>query len=713
MKPRMCCIEPSGALRLLLIEIAQKAGWEIDACKSLEEAQEVFGATGSRLDLVVTTATLPSGGFSDVIACLRSRAETETTPIVLLTSDTDSTHAEKALENGITEVFFKDNLDTLQIYLASFFDDQAHNLSGKRVLILDDDHAVSEYLRAVLIELDLAVDLFHATDEALGEALVTAYDLVITDLVLDRNQSGVNFIRLLRQSGGKSAAAPVIAISGYDDDARRLEALRAGVGAFLAKPIVPAELCFQVRRLLQRAPVDSSTAAKLGGRSHQHPVAGLPADQIISDAQAAVMDWLLLAAHVMNEIRQGVMVTNEHGVILQVNPAFTQITGFTSEDALGKTPAILRSGRHPPAFYRNMFETLATKGAWSGEIWNRGKAGNIFVEWLDIRRLPPGMPMGAYYVGVIANISLQQKQIEHLRNRLDAGIDLAMHQVKKAGGQGARCLDYTLNGSSEASSPEDRLHKALSQSEFELMFQPRVDLVQRKIRGAEALLRWRDPERGLLAANSFIPLAEKTGLIVQLGNWALHEACAMLRRMHDAGHLDFIMSVNVSQLQIVQGERFIDDVRAALATSGASPYALQLEITEAVFIRDPEHVAEIMHKLVSLGISLALDNFGVGYFSPGYLRHLPFRALKIDRRCISDAYEDPYNNSIVKSCLLLADSLGMQTVAEGVETCQQETYLENIGCRLAQGNLLGRPMSADQILLLLNATIDFCKFPAI
>jgi diguanylate cyclase (GGDEF)-like protein/PAS domain S-box-containing protein len=481
MKPRMCCIEPSGTLRLVLIEIARNAGWEIDACRNLAEAEAIFSQQDKRLDLVATTATLPSGGYADVVRSLRSRVETETIPIILFTSSTDDGQTEKALENGITEVFLKSNLDIFEIYLDSFFDDESAELTGRRVLILEDEKAVGEYLRALLTELHLRVDLFHGADVALGETLVTPYDLVITDLVLDRNQSGVNFIRLLRQSSGKSAAAPVIAMSGFVDDTRRIEALRAGADAFLSKPILTSELYFHTRRLLQRPTAtgymnassatldvsltknltereqlicglavaghrDKQIARQLGisywtvrshlghifhkcGVSNRIELASklrenlestnggqLPVQKSFIDAQEAVLDWLSLASHVLNEIRQGVMVTDKQGGILLINPGFTQITGYTGEEVLGKTPRLLRSGHQTPVFYRDMFATLESKGSWSGEIWNRGKAGNLFVEWLDIRRLPPGMPMGAHYVAVIGDITMQHNEIEHLRH---------------------------------------------------------------------------------------------------------------------------------------------------------------------------------------------------------------------------------------------------------------------------------------------------------
>jgi len=480
MKPRMCVIEPSGTLRLVLIEIARKAGWEIDACKSLEEAEAVFSQKNNRLDLVVTTATLPSGGYAEVVKELRNQVETEAIPIVLFTSSPDGRQAEKALENGITEVFLKNNLDSFEIYLESFFDDEKVDLTGKRVLILEDEKAVGEYLQALLAELRIHVDLFQDIDAALGESLVTAYDLVITDLVLKQNQSGVNFIRLLRQSGGKSADAPLIAMSGFVDDTRRIEALRAGAEAFLSKPIITSELVFQAKRLLQRLPSwtaesgaeiefddtlrksltereqlicglaiaghrDKQIARQLGisywtVRSHLSHIfqkcgvtnrielatklrggrknisSTLSAPQAIDHAQDAIQDWLSIAAHVLKEIRHGVMVTDRYGQILLINPGFTEITGYSSEEVLGKTPRLLKSGRHPPSFYRDMFAELDYKGSWSGELWNRGKAGNLFVERLDIRRLPPGMPMNAYYVAVIGDITLQHHEMEHLRH---------------------------------------------------------------------------------------------------------------------------------------------------------------------------------------------------------------------------------------------------------------------------------------------------------
>lgn len=476
MPPRMCCIEPSATLRLLLVEMAHKAGWEADACKDLEEAEELFDNGEKPIDLIVTAANLPSGSYHGVLARSRGCSETDTVPVVLLTSDAEVGQIDRALESGVTEVFLKHDLDAFEIYLDSHADNGAIDLVGKCVLVLDDDHAVGEYLKAVLAEIGLRVDLLHELDDALSEALVKHYDLVITDLVLDHNRSGVGFIRLLRQSSGKSANSPVIAVSGYVDDARRIEALRAGADAFLAKPIIASELCFQTQRLLQRpaagennasstAVLDSTLAKNLSEREqlvcalvaagHRdkeiarqigisywtvrsylarifkksgatnridlavkvHQKAGASPLPVIGQPGTAAdaINWLHMSAYMLNEIGQAVMFTDKDGAILHVNSAFTEITGFHSDEVVGKTPRQLSSGRQSPDFYLKMFEDLKKRGTWSGEICERGKNGNDFTAWFDFRRLPAHAPMGAHYVALITYADSKVAQYETFR----------------------------------------------------------------------------------------------------------------------------------------------------------------------------------------------------------------------------------------------------------------------------------------------------------
>ncbi|MDX9707292.1 MAG: EAL domain-containing protein, partial [Azospira sp.] len=195
-----------------------------------------------------------------------------------------------------------------------------------------------------------------------------------------------------------------------------------------------------------------------------------------------------------------------------------------------------------------------------------------------------------------------------------------------------------------------------------------------------------------------IPAAERSGGIARLGGWALRQTCAALQRLQRAGHPEVRLSVNVSPLQILRGQPFADDAQAAIEAHGIVPGRLELEISESVFLHDAEQAVKTLRALADCGVSLALDGIGRDYFSPAYLRRLPFRAMKIDRRCIGDAERDAYSDSIIRSSLLLAQGLGLEAIAEGVESEAQLAFLYQAGYRRAQGKLLGQPMPLDDLM---------------
>lgn len=240
---------------------------------------------------------------------------------------------------------------------------------------------------------------------------------------------------------------------------------------------------------------------------------------------------------------------------------------------------------------------------------------------------------------------------------------------------------------------ETDLQRAHAEGEFDLYFQPMVELPSGRICAAEALLRWRHPQRGLVSPGEFIPLAEETGLIVPLGEWVMRRACAEATRWPE----DMRVAVNLSPVQL-KGDTIIHAVRDSLASTGLKPDRLEVEITETALI-DDEDIA-CLRRMRELGVRLSLDDFGTGYSSLSHLRRLPFDRLKIDRSFISDVTENADSAAIVRSLIALGQSLGMTTVAEGVETCEQRDWLIAAGCSHAQGYLFGMPQPVGQLAAL-------------
>jgi diguanylate cyclase (GGDEF)-like protein/PAS domain S-box-containing protein len=269
--------------------------------------------------------------------------------------------------------------------------------------------------------------------------------------------------------------------------------------------------------------------------------------------------------------------------------------------------------------------------------------------------------------------------------------DLAMYEAKAAGRNTLRFFDPAMQQSViEAARLEADLRQALFRRELVLHYQPVVD-VDNRMTGAEALVRWEHPQRGLVGPDVFIPVAEKTGLIVPLGLWVLETACLQLTSWAGDERTDRLsIAVNVSARQFRQAD-FVQQVIAVLNRTGANPGLLKLELTESTLLSDLEEVISKMAALKARGVGFALDDFGTGYSSLNYLKRLPISQLKIDKSFVRDVLKDSNDAAIARAIIGLAHSLGLQVVAEGVETAGQRDFLIENGCRGFQGYLFGKP----------------------
>jgi len=274
--------------------------------------------------------------------------------------------------------------------------------------------------------------------------------------------------------------------------------------------------------------------------------------------------------------------------------------------------------------------------------------------------------------------------------------DVALYQAKGAGRNAVRFFSPAMQAAIESRAAlQGALRRGLDKGEFCLHYQPQVDQRGRLI-GAEALIRWLHPDQGLVTPAQFIPLAEETGLILLIGQWVLDTACAQLRTWErDPRTRDLQLSVNVSARQFHQPD-FIDQVRQSLLGSGANPARLKLELTESVVLDNVETVIGRMQELDRLGVGFSLDDFGTGYSSLSYLKRLPLDQIKIDQSFVRDVPGDPNDAAIVRAILAMSQSLGLQVIAEGVETQAQRDFLFENGCNAFQGYLFGRPMPIEE-----------------
>ena len=284
--------------------------------------------------------------------------------------------------------------------------------------------------------------------------------------------------------------------------------------------------------------------------------------------------------------------------------------------------------------------------------------------------------------------------------------DTAMYRAKSAGRKGYRFYDAAMNAESLARMQlRSGLARALERGELSLHYQPQVDLATGRIEGVEALMRWQSAELGRVSPAQFIPVAEDSGLIVEMGAWALLEACRQGATWQAMGLPPLRMAVNISVLQFRRG-RLDEQVTEALALTGLPPECLELELTESVLMQEQDTVIATLDRLAALGIGLAIDDFGTGYSSLSYLKRLRVRKLKIDQSFVRDATESAADAGIVRAVVQMADALGLSTLAEGVETEAQRDLLLDCGCTSAQGYLFAKPLTADDLTDLMRQRPD-------
>jgi len=542
------------------------------------------------------------------------------------------------------------------------------------------------------------------------------------------------------------------------------------------------------------------------------------------------------AAAVFDCTREGVLVTDRNGLIVHVNRAFMEITGYLREEVMGQRPSLFKSGRHPPAFYQAMFAMLGSSGEWSGEIWNRRKSGEIYPQWQTIRLIHDDLGRVSHYVAVFSDISAiknSEHELTHLAhhdpltdlpNRLlftdrveqaltsaqlhkrgcallmidldhfkminDSlghnigdqllkavavrfkglfvpGITLARlggdefavlaencPQLVQAAALAQRIIDgikepFEIDGHQlfinasigislfpgDALSAEQllrnadsalfkakstgrdgyalyteeltahaqqrveiafELRRALEQQELRVYYQPVHDLKTSRLIGVEALVRWDHPQRGLISPAEFIPVAERTGLISEIDAWVMRQACQQMCQWQQAGVVLSFVAVNVSSRLFARRELY-QQVAQVLHETGLDPAYLELEVTESAVMDDPEVALEQMHRLRELGVRLAIDDFGTGYSSLLRLKRLPVQKLKIDQGFVAGLPWDEDDGAIVRVIIALANSMGMQVHAEGIEQVEQAAFLLEHACELGQGYWFGRPVPAGQL----------------
>jgi EAL domain-containing protein (putative c-di-GMP-specific phosphodiesterase class I) len=279
--------------------------------------------------------------------------------------------------------------------------------------------------------------------------------------------------------------------------------------------------------------------------------------------------------------------------------------------------------------------------------------------------------------------------------------DTAMYRAKEAHGNAFQFYSRDMSiRAMERAGLENALRRALDRKEFELFYQPKVDINSRRIIGAEALLRWNHPDMGMVSPTRFIPVAEEIGLIVPIGDWVLHTACAQNKAWQDAGLPPISVSVNLSARQFNQ-DGLVESVAGTLDKMGLDAKHLELELTESMVMNSAELFISKLHELENLGVQLSIDDFGTGYSSLSYLKRFPLHHLKIDQSFVRDIVTDADDAAITSTVISLGHSLNLKVIAEGVETEEQVAFLREHNCDEMQGYYFSKPLPAEEFAALL------------
>ncbi len=332
---------------------------------------------------------------------------------------------------------------------------------------------------------------------------------------------------------------------------------------------------------------------------------------------------------------------------------------------------------------------------------NRGEdAATVAKRILEALQQPFRLEEQEVFISGSIGISLFPQDGTDLETLLK-NADAAMYQAKEAGRNTCQFFSQSMNATAvKRLTLENKLRRALEREEFQLYFQPQIDVRTWSITGAEALIRWRHPDLGLVSPSEFIPLAEETGLILPIGEWVLRAASAQARAWHDAGHESLVMAINISGRQFRE-KGLAKMIEQVIGGIGIDPRRLELEITESVLMRSAEETVNTLKTLKAMGSRIAADDFGTGYSSLSYLRRFPIDSLKLDQSFIHEIVADRGTAAIVAAVIGMAHGLGLEVIAEGVETPEQRTFLFQEGCHIMQGFLFGRPVPAGEFEALL------------
>ena len=579
---------------------------------------------------------------------------------------------------------------------------QTHNQTNTiaTVLVVDDDPGAR-----LLVGSALEVAGFRVITAADGKSAMSQFhaspaDCVVLDVVMP-GMNGFDVCRALRALPG-SRHVPILMQTSLDDMESVQRAYNAGATDFSSKGINPMLLAERVKFLVRAKQTQDQlreSEARVSYLAYYDPLTALPNRQRLLQILEQQVQWA-------TPRQRGLAV-----LMLDVDN-FSRIND-TQGQAVGDS--LLKEIAHRLQHcLRDTQRTLQDDALSDINDWVARTGGDEFALALPGIATTDSVQVVAQRVqlALARPFVFAQQEIPlsatigvsmfpgdaATAEALIKNADAAMHHGKKAGHGRLEFFNKSISTrAAKHLSMEADLRKALDRGEFTLNYQPRLAVEGMHVEAVEALLRWRHPQRGFVAPDEFIPLAEQSGLIVEIGDWVLREACAQTRRWRDAGGHGWQVAVNVSGVQFRDGS-LVERVSRAIQAAGIEPRMIELEFTEGALIEYSAAVSKAVKSLKELGVATALDDFGTGYSSLSYLRHFPIDTLKIDRVFVRDIVSRAGGNTpLVDAIIAMAKSLGLATVAEGVETEAQWHYLKSRHANQIQGFLFCRPLAVDDL----------------
>lgn len=579
--------------------------------------------------------------------------------------------------------------------------------SPVEILIADDEEAMRRLMREALVKTGFSVVEAKNGEEALAKFRHNRPDAVFLDARLS-DTGGLNVCRSIRRMpGGEHVPILMLAQSGEEDLIPR--AFEEGATDFISGPLDGAVLGYRARYLLRTAQVSRELRQRLK-RLETEAGAGEDGARLnylaYHDALTGLPNRLLFQDRFQHAVAKARRSGRKVAVLFLDLDQFKRINDSLGHDIgdqlLRKVAERIRGSAREE-------DTLARFGGDEfvlllEDVPQADTAGIVANKVLSA--LAQTFEVGGLqlYATASIGIGIYPDNGESMEELLRCA-DIAMYRAKELGRNTLQFYTPDLNARArDTLYLESGLRQALTKEELELYYQPQFDLTSGRMIGAEALLRWNHPERGLLLPAAFLPLAEETGLIFAISDWILQTVCAQNKAWQAGGFPHLVVAVNITPRMFTQRE-LPRMVERALISSGLEARFLELEVTESMILHNVAAATQTLEELSRLGVNLAIDDFGSGYSSASSLRRLPIGKLKIDRLFVKDLVGNPKDASTAASVIALAQSMNLGVIAEGVETEEQLRFLKSKGCSQGQGFLFSRPLAEAQFTRLLADTL--------